>query len=200
MTDKRLYYTATERNRDPILEILRRILPKSGVVLEIASGSGEHIVHFARHLPDLSFQPTDPDPKAVESIAAWAEHEGLQNIRPPLLFDAAAPNWPVAKADAILCINMIHISPWAATQGLLKHAGEMLPKGAPLYLYGPYRQQGVETALSNESFDQSLKSRNAEWGLRYVEDVAELAASHGFGPAETVPMPANNLSVVFRKN
>lgn len=199
MEDKRLRYTATDRNRDPILDILVRVLPPAGTVLEIASGSGEHIVHFAKALPGLAFQPSDPDPKALESIAAWTEHEGVTNVRAPLLLDSSAETWPVAQADALLCINMVHISPWSATQGLMKHAGELLPSGAPLYLYGPYRRQGVETAPSNEQFDVSLKSRNSEWGLRFVEEVAALAAAHGFSAPEIVQMPANNLSVIFRK-
>ena len=197
MSDHRLRYTATDRNRNPILEILRRILPERGLVLEIASGSGEHIVHFAQGLPHLTFQPSDPDPRALTSIAAWSEHERAKNVLAPLLIDAGAAQWPVERAHAILCINMIHISPWAATQGLLAHAERLLPEGAPLYLYGPYRQQGVETAPSNESFDESLKSRNPQWGLRNVEEVAALAAARGFGAPDIIPMPANNLSVIF---
>lgn len=199
MSDQRLHYTATDRNRDPILEVLRRILPARGLVLEIASGSGEHVVHFARALPGLTFQPSDPEAKALDSIAAWIAHEGVGNVRAPALIDASSQAWPIAAADAILCINMVHISPWRATQGLFAHAGAMLPAGGPIYLYGPYRRRDVETAPSNEAFDVSLKSRNPEWGLRQVEDVAELAAAHGFGPAEIVEMPANNLSVIFRK-
>lgn len=197
--DKRLYYTATDRNREPILDILRRILPAQGRVLEIASGSGEHIVQFARALPGLVFQPSDPEPKALESIAAWTAHEGVRNVLAPALIDASAPAWPVTRADAILCINMVHIAPWSATEGLMRHAGEMLPRGGPLYLYGPYRRAGVETAASNESFDVSLKSRNPQWGLRLLEDVAALAAAQGFSTPEVIEMPANNLSVVFRR-
>ena len=199
MSDKRLNYTATDRNRDPILDILKRVLPAQGLVLEIASGSGEHIVHFARALPGLAFQPSDPEQKALDSIAAWIAHEKLGNVRAPLLIDAAAQTWLVTQADAILCINMVHISPWAATQGLLRHAGELLPRGGVLYLYGPYRRQGFDTAASNEAFDASLKSRNAEWGLRNIEDVAALAAEFGFSAPEIVEMPANNLSVVFSR-
>ncbi len=199
MTDNRLRYTATERNRDPILEMLRPILPAQGLVLEIASGSGEHIVHFAQALRGLQFQPSDPDLKALDSIAAWAKHESVTNVLPPALIDASTDAWPFEKADAIVCINMIHISPWTATIGLLRNASRLLPKGGALYLYGPYRQSGVETAASNESFDQSLKSRNPLWGLRNVEDVAELAATRGFSAPEITPMPANNLSVIFRR-
>ncbi len=199
MTDNRLRYTATERNRDPILEILRQILPARGLVLEIASGSGEHIVHFARALPGLQFQPSDPDPKALDSIAAWAKHEAVTNVLPPLLIDASAEAWPMEHADAIACINMIHISPWTATIGLFGNAARLLPQGGALYLYGPYRQAGVETAPSNEAFDQSLKIRNSLWGLRNLEDVAELAAAQGFSAPDITAMPANNLSVVFRR-
>ena len=198
MTD-RLEYPATLRNRDAILDVLRRVLPASGTVLEIASGSGEHAVHFARAFPGLTFQPTDPDGAALKSIAAWAEETGLKNIRAPLLLDAATPTWPVNCAHAILCINMIHIAPWRATDGLMRGAAKILQPGLSLYLYGPYRQAGVVTAPSNEAFDASLKSRNAEWGLRNLEDVAALAAQTGFSAPEVTQMPANNLSVVFRR-
>lgn len=199
MTD-RLQYPATLRNRDVILEVLRGVLPASGLILEIASGSGEHVVHFANALPGLTFQPSDPDETALRSIAAWIAESGLNNIRPPLLLDATQDDWPVATADAILCINMIHISPWRATEGLLRGCARILRPGSPLYLYGPYRQKDVETAPSNEAFDTSLKSRNAEWGLRNLEDVAALARASGFSEPQVTPMPANNLSVVFRRN
>jgi len=198
MTD-RLEYPATLRNRDAILDVMRGVLPVSGTALEIASGSGEHAVHFARALPRLTFQPTDPDGAALRSIKAWVEETGLKNIRAPLLLDAASETWPVNSADAILCINMIHIAPWRATEGLLHGAAKILRTGSPLYLYGPYRQAGVITAPSNDAFDASLKSRNAEWGLRNLEDVAALAAQTGFSPPDVTHMPANNLSVVFRK-
>jgi hypothetical protein len=199
MTD-RLQYPATLRNRDVILDVLRDVLPAAGHVLEIASGSGEHVVHFANALPGLTFQPSDPDETALRSIAAWIAESGLPNIQPPLLLDASQNDWPVATADAILCINMIHISPWRATEGLLRGAARVLPAGAPLYLYGPYRQASMVTAPSNEAFDISLKSRNAEWGLRNLEDVAALAKALGFSEPQVTPMPANNLSVVFRRS
>jgi SAM-dependent methyltransferase len=199
MTD-RLQYPATLRNRDVILDVLRGVLPASGLILEIASGSGEHVVHFANALPGLTFQPSDPDETALRSIAAWIAESGLHNIRPPLLLDATQDDWPVATADAILCINMIHISPWRATEGLLRGAARVLPAGALLYLYGPYRQASMVTAPSNEAFDISLKSRNAEWGLRNLEDVAALAKALGFSEPQVTPMPANNLSVVFRRS
>jgi hypothetical protein len=199
MTDDRLYYPATQRNRDAILDVLRGVLPPSGIVLEIASGSGEHVAHFAQALPHLTFQPSDPDAEALRSIAAWTTEQRLANIRPPVMLDASSEQWPVTTADAILCINMIHISPWPATLGLLHGAARILPTGAPLYLYGPYIRGGVVTAPSNEAFDASLKTRNPEWGLRHLDDVAAAARDAGFSAPTVTPMPANNLSVVFRK-
>jgi hypothetical protein len=199
MTDHRQHAPAAARNRDPILTVLRDVLPRAGTVLEIASGSGEHILHFAQALPDLTFQPSDPNPEARQSIAAWAAESGLANLRPPLALDAAPPPWPIAAADAVLCINMIHISPWAATEGLMRGAAAILPPGAPLYLYGPYRRAGVPTAPSNEDFDRSLRSRDPAWGLRDLEAVAALAAAAGFTGPVVTEMPANNLSVVFRR-
>lgn len=187
------------RNTAPILEVLREILPASGLILEVASGSGEHAVHFARAFPELAFQPSDPDPVARASIEAWRLSEKLPNLLPAMGLDAAQEGWRLEGVNAILCINMVHISPWSATQGLLRNAAEALPPGAPLYLYGPYRQQGVETAPSNEAFDLSLKSRNPEWGLRNLEDVAAEAGRHRLALERVVPMPANNISVVFRK-
>lgn len=187
---------ATVRNRDPILAVLREVLPASGLVLEVASGTGEHVRHFAEALPDLIWQPSDPDPDARASIAAWCD--GVPNIRPPLRLDAAASGWPISHADAILCINMIHISPWAATEGLFAGAARLLPRGGPLYLYGPYRRADMPTAESNEAFDESLKSRNSAWGLRCVEDLIGLAERHGLAFERLVEMPANNLSLVFR--
>ncbi len=194
--DAKRFAPATQRNRDAIADVLREILPPVGLALEVASGTGEHVNHFAGLFPDLQFQPSDPDPNALTSIAAWRADSGLPNVLPPIALDAAAV-WPIAHADAVLCINMVHISPWAATLGLLAGAAELLPVGAPLFLYGPYRQQGVPTAPGNEAFDESLKSRNAEWGLRSVEAVA--AAAHGFALDRIVAMPANNLSLVFRR-
>lgn len=199
MTDRRLEYPATMRNRDVILDVLRGVLPASGLVLEIASGSGEHVVHFARAFPDLTFQPSDPEDAALQSIAAWTQDSGAANVLPPLVLDAASDRWPIDSADAILCINMIHISPWRATEGLIRGAAKQLSAGAPLYLYGPYRRADVTTAPSNEAFDASLKSRNPEWGMRDLEAVAELALAEGFSEPLITEMPANNLSVVFRR-
>ncbi len=199
MIDRRLEYPATLRNRDAILDVLRGVLPASGLVLEIASGSGEHVVHFARALPGLTFQPSDPEDAALQSIKAWTQDSALSNVRPPVMLDASSDLWPLAAADAVLCINMIHISPWPATKGLIRGCAKLLRKGAPLYLYGPYRRADVITAPSNEAFDASLKSRNPEWGLRDLEAVAELARAEGFSAPEITEMPANNLSVVFRR-
>ncbi len=199
MTD-RLEYPATLRNRDAILDVLRGVLPASGIVLEIASGSGEHVVHFAQALPNLTFQPTDPEHAALKSIAGWIDHEGLKNVRAPLMLDASSDKWPVTSAAAILCINMIHIAPWRAAEGLIRGAARILEQGSPLYFYGPYRRNDVLTAPSNEAFDANLKSRNKDWGLRNLEDVATLAKTYGFSAPEVTEMPANNLSVVFRKS
>ena len=187
------------RNAVPIAEMLRTILPPRGFVLEVASGTGEHILHFARAFPLLLWQPTDPDPAALRSIAAWRAEAELANLLPPIALDVRAASWPVAEADAMLAINMVHISPWAATLGLLDGAGRLLPAGAPLYLYGAYRQAGVATTPSNEAFDAWLKAQNAEWGVRRLEDVVAAAETHGLDLDSVVPMPANNLSVVFRK-
>jgi SAM-dependent methyltransferase len=197
MSDARQYAPATRRNREPILTVLHRVLPARGLVLEVASGTGEHVAHFAGAFPHLIFQPSDPDPAARESIAAWTR--GIANVRPPLVLDAAAGHWPVAAADALVCINMVHISPWAATAGLVAGAARLLPSGAPLYLYGPYRRAGAPTAPSNENFDASLRRRDSEWGLRQIEDVAALAHDAGFAGPEITEMPANNISAVFRK-
>ncbi len=174
------------------------MLPATGTVLEVASGSGEHVIHFARALPGLVFQPSDPDLDALASIRAWAIAAKLNNVRPPLLLDAAAPDWPIAKADAILCVNMVHISPWEATVGLLKNSAKLLPKGGPLVLYGPYFQHGVETAPSNLAFDQSLRARDSRWGLRQLEELIGVAESLGLQLETIHAMPANNLAVLFR--
>ncbi|MGX1785184.1 DUF938 domain-containing protein [Bosea sp. NPDC055332] len=197
--DPRQFAPATQRNREPILAVLRQVLPARGLVLEVASGSGEHAIQFAGAFPNLVFQPSDPDPAALASIDAWAGQSALPNLRLAIRLDATAPRWPVAEVDAILCINMVHISPWAATEGLIRQAAQLLPAGGPLYLYGPYRQNDVPLAASNAVFDDSLRRRNPKWGLRELEAVAELARAAGFGEPAVTAMPANNLSVVFRK-
>jgi SAM-dependent methyltransferase len=190
---------AAQRNREPIAEVLREVLPPRGLALEIASGTGEHAVHFARAFPKLLFQPSDPEPAALRSIAAWRSEAGLFNLLEPVSLDVRARQWPVDSADAILCINMVHISPWSATEGLMRGAGRLLPPGAPLILYGPYRRAGVPTAPSNEAFDESLKARNPEWGLRDLEDVAAEAERNGLAFERLWEMPANNLTVAFRR-
>lgn len=191
---------ATARNKDLILEVLREHLPTTGLVLEIASGAGEHALHMATHLPGLTWQPTDPDPQALASIAAWRE-QGPPNLRPPLELDAANPDsWLVSRADAVVCINMIHISPWAATQGLFAGAARLLPAHGVLVTYGPYLEDEVDTAPSNLAFDASLKSRNPAWGIRRREDIEGLAASHGLALRARIAMSANNLSLVFRRS
>ncbi|MFC3100890.1 DUF938 domain-containing protein [Altererythrobacter lauratis] len=190
---------AAARNREPIADVLAGELPASGTVLEIASGTGEHVIHFAARLPHLFWQPSDPDADARASIAAWTAEAGLRNIAPPLALDAASPEWPVQAADAIVCINMVHISPLAASEGLLRQAGRILPQGAPLIFYGPWLEDGVETAESNLAFDASLKSRNPAWGLRTTAWMDELASGNGFGRTRRVAMPANNIMLVYRK-
>ncbi len=199
MTDPRLFAPAVARNRDSILEVLRRFLPAKGLALEVASGSGEHAAHFAAAFRDLVFQPSDPDPKARASIDAWSASNGLKNIRPALALDAARAPWPLARADAILCINMTHISPFSATDGLFRNAGKILTSGAVLYLYGPYIRAGVATAESNLAFDAWLRRQNPQWGLRDLGAVAALARESGFLAPEVVEMPANNLSAIFHK-
>ena len=198
-TSPRRFAPATARNRDPILGVLGPLLPESGVVLEIASGTGEHVVHFARARPDIVWQPSDPSSDARESIAAWVATEGLSNVWPPLALDAAAEDWPVAHVDAAVCINMLHISPWAATEGLMKGVGQRLAPGGLLYIYGPFRRADTPTAPSNDAFDADLKSRDARWGLRMLEDVSAEAEVNGLGFEGFVEMPANNLSLIFRK-
>lgn len=197
MSDPRLQSPAAARNRDAILAVLRRALPPQGLLLEIASGTGEHAAHFAAALPALTFQPTDPEPERRASIDAWCA--GLANVRPALALDATAPDWPLARADAIFCANMIHIAPWAACEGLFAGAGRVLPPGAPLVLYGPYRVGGRDTSPGNTAFDADLRARNPAWGIRDLEAVTALAARSGFGPPETEAMPANNLTVIFRR-
>lgn len=191
---------ATLRNRDAIADVLATILPAEGLALEIASGSGEHIVHFAARFEQLDWQPSDPDAEALRSIDAYRDEAGFANLRASVALDVMASVWPLASADAILCINMIHIAPWPATAALMSGAGRLLAPGAPLFLYGPFRENGVELAPGNVAFDASLKARNPDWGLREVSAVASLAASHGLIFEQRHAMPANNLSLIFRKS
>ncbi len=197
--DARQIAPAAERNAAPILDVLRECLPSAGVVLEIASGTGVHAARFAAALPTLAWQPSDADARARASIEAWRAHASLANLRAPLDLDVCRTPWPIEAADAIVCINMIHISPWAAAEALFDGAQRLLPAGGVLYLYGPYRRHGAHTAPSNEAFDAQLRERNAAWGVRDMEAVEALGEARGFVCEARVAMPANNFSVVLRK-
>jgi SAM-dependent methyltransferase len=190
---------AAARNREPILQVLRDRLPQPALVLEVASGTGEHAVYFSRALPTVTWQPTDHAAEALASIAAWRDAAGLPNVLPPLLLDAAADDWPVARADAIVAINMIHIAPWAATQGLMAGAARVLTPGGSLWLYGPFREHGAHTGAGNAAFDADLRARNPAWGIRDLDELGALGARYGMQPPEKIAMPANNLIVVFRR-
>ncbi|AKH42011.1 hypothetical protein FHS61_002456 [Altererythrobacter atlanticus] len=190
---------AALRNRGPIADILAEELPARGRVLEVASGTGEHAIFLAERFPGLEWQPSDPDAEALSSIEAWRVETGLVNLHPPLTIDAASEDWPIDRAVAMLCINMIHISPPAATIGLMRAAGKLLPEGAPLILYGPYIEDDVETVQSNLDFDASLKQRNPQWGLRNIKWVDGLAAENGLARTRRVAMPANNLLLIYRR-
>jgi SAM-dependent methyltransferase len=197
--DPRLYRPHVARNRDPILDVLRRVLPPHGLMLEIASGSGEHAAYFAQNLAALTWQPTDPDATALASITAHRQSADAPNLLPPLLLDVTAEIWPMARADAIVCCNMIHIAPWTACEGLIAGAARILPATGVLYLYGPYKIGGRHTAPSNAAFDADLRARDPAWGIRDLDEVTALAERRGLTRAETVEMPANNLSVIFRR-
>jgi SAM-dependent methyltransferase len=190
---------AAARNREPILRVLRECLPRPAQVLEIASGTGEHAVWFSNALPKLTWQPTDHDPEALRSIAAWRDTAGPPNLLPPLWLDAAADTWAVAQADAVVAINMVHIAPWTAAQGLIAGAARILTQGGLLFLYGPFREGSVHTSAGNAAFDADLRARDPSWGIRDLNEIADLANQHGFIGAERIAMPANNLSVVFRQ-
>jgi SAM-dependent methyltransferase len=197
--DSRETAPSAERNRQPILEVLARVLPPRGLVLEIGSGTGQHVTHFARSLPALTFQPSEVDVARHASIEAWVAEGQLSNVKPPLAFDVMKHPWPLSAADAIVCINVIHISPWEATLALMAGAGRILPAGGVLVTYGPYMRAGAHTSPSNEAFDASLRARNARWGVRDIDKVAEVAMNEGLALAEAVPMPANNFTLVWRK-
>jgi hypothetical protein len=202
--DDRQYAPATERNREAILEVLLQVLPPTGTVLEISSGTGEHAVFFAPRLAPRNWQPSDPNPITRNSIAAWQIHHPADNLYPPIALDVRDPIWPVEQDEptepitAIININMIHIAPWSACLGLFDGAKRILPAGGILYLYGPFRQNGHHTAPSNAAFDQSLRSQNSEWGVRDLEKVVTVAQSRRFNLLKVLPMPANNLSVTFQ--
>ena len=195
------YAPATERNREPILAVLRDVLPAAGVALEIAAGSGEHAAFFAAKLPGVTWQPTDPDPDNLASIAAHRGEAALANLRAPRRLDVTEPGWARdLAADAVVCINMIHIAPWEACLGLLAGASGLLAPGSPLYLYGPYRFAGAIEAPSNADFDASLRERDPRWGVRDLDEVTRAAEAVGFTLSTVVAMPANNHSVLFRRD
>jgi len=193
--DPRRHAPAAARNREPILEVLSRVLPVRGVVLEVASGSGEHAAFFGAALPGVVWQPSERDAETFDSIVAWTE--SLPNVRAPLLLDAAQEPWPVARVDAVFSANLIHIAPWEACLGLLRGAGRHLAPGGVLVLYGPYTLGGRHTAPSNAAFDDDLRRRDPSWGVRDLDVVAEAARAQGLGLRERVPMPANNQTLVF---
>lgn len=192
------------RNREPVLAVLREVLPESGQVLEIASGSGDHAVYYGRHFPGLSWQPSDPDPQARASITAKIAESGLPNVLPPLALDLLDPSGLPERANtafnAVVNMNMLHISPWATCTGLMAIAAGLLESGEPLFIYGPFLVQGRQTAPGNMEFDASLRQQNPEWGIRQLEEVTATAADHGLALERRVDMPANNLSLIFRKD
>jgi len=199
MTNELLTSAAAERNKDPILTVLESVLPDSGSVLEIASGTGQHVCFFAAALPGIRWQPTEPDEAHREAIVARVREAGLRNVEPPLALDVHEPRWPVASSyDAVLCINMVHIAPWSSTNALCLGAARHLRTGGKLVLYGPYLENGT-AVQSNLDFDSTLKRRNSEWGLRELEDVTRVAALHGLQRLQVVRMPANNLTVIFSR-
>jgi hypothetical protein len=210
VTDQRRFYEAQAsgerrsapaalRNREPIAEVLAEWLPPSGLVLEIASGTGEHAVYFAERFPDLEWQPSDLHPDALASIEAWRGESRMPNLLAPITLDASSPDWPIETADAVLSINMVHISPWASALGLLDGASRLLAAGGPLILYGPWLKNDIETAPSNLDFDADLKRRDPQWGLRRVEDFASAATGRGLELEQTRQMPANNLMLLLRR-
>lgn len=200
LSDGRWQAAPAERNKGPILEVLKTVLPGSGLVLEIASGTGQHVVHFARALPVLTWQPSDVDADFRASVALWIRHEALSNVRDPVPLDVRTRPWPLERADAIVCINMLHVAPRAAAAALFRGAAGVLPAGGIAFLYGPFRRFGRHTAPSNEEFDAQLRAQDPEWGLRDLEDVERAAREQGIDPVETIAMPSNNFGVVFRKS
>jgi hypothetical protein len=198
-TDGRIVSPSAERNKGPVAEILTRVLPAQGDVLEISSGTGQHVLHFAEAMPYIRWQPTERDADCLKSIASWLAQTPRPNVKAPVYFDVHDEIWPAHDVAAVVCMNMIHIAPPSATDALLRGAGNVIARGGTLFLYGPFRRKGQHTSASNEAFDQLLKSKNPEWGVRNVEDVAERAAGFGLELEQTYDMPANNLAVIFRK-
>lgn len=199
MEDRRKFAPATERNREPLLQVLRRVLPHEGVVLELASGTGEHAMFFARYFPRLEFQPSDHSSEALESIEAWRQWSQIPNVRAPILLDVNVMHHWTGLVEAMICINMLHIAPWSCTEALFRGAARHLKPRGNLLTYGPYRRAGTHTAPSNAAFDESLRAQNPAWGVRDVEAVEETARDQGLELVEVVAMPANNLALCFRK-
>ena len=197
LASERLVSPSAERNKAPISEVLSQVLPERGVVLEIGSGTGQHVVHFARAMPNLIWQPSERDAGSLRSILAWLAAEKLSNVLPPLHLDVGASPWPITAAAALVSINMIHIAPWSATRALLCGGGSLLSSGGLLCLYGPFRKQGRHTSSSNEAFDALLREQNPDWGVRDLDEVARLADKAGFNLLQTHEMPSNNMIVVF---
>ena len=195
----RLFSPSAERNSDAVAAALKHILPNEGVVLEVSSGTGQHIVRFAAEMPELTWQPSERDAGCLGSIVQWIAADAPPNIRQPIRLDVMDQLWPIASAAAVVCLNMIHIAPWPATEALMRGANAILRPGGVLALYGPFRRDGQHTAPSNAVFDEDLKSRDSDWGVRNLEDVAACAKANGFGEPQIVEMPANNLLVVLRK-
>ena len=197
--DARRHASATLRNRDAIATVIEPFLPETGIVLEVASGTGEHIIHFAKRWPHLAFQPSDPDPTNRASVAAWIAHEGATNVKPPIDLDTTGDAWWDSTADVVFCANMIHIAPWIAALGLMTGAGRILRSGGRLMLYGPFKRGGRHTAPSNEAFDRSLRARDPAWGVRDLEEVERAASAAGLSVIDRTEMPANNMTIVFEK-
>lgn len=197
--DGKWFIDSAERNTGPILDVLARVLPRRGVVLEIASGTGQHVVHFAKAFSGLTWQPSDPDAELRESIALRVRDEQLPNVNPPIDLDVTRLPWPLQTADALVSINLIHVAPWSATLALFEGAKALLPTQHALLLYGPYRRNGRHTSESNAQFDSDLRAHNPEWGLRDLETVSDVAGRAGFVLAEIVDMPANNFSLIFKR-
>ncbi len=199
LADGRIVSPSAERNKVPITELLMRVLPKQGNVLEISSGTGQHVLHFAQAMPHIRWQPTEQDADCLKSIASWLAPAPLPNVNAPMHLDVHDKVWPVGEVVAVVCLNMIHIAPPSATEALLRGAGKVIYSGGILFLYGPYRRQGRHTSVTNEAFDELLRAKNPEWGVRNLEDIALLAASEGLELQEIHDMPANNLALVLRK-
>ena len=198
--DPRRHAPATSRNRAPILKVLREHLPQLGTILEIASGTGEHISYFARAMPHLNWQPTDIDTGAILSTAAYCKDASLANLALPKRLDVMSSNWPYTQLAGVLCINMIHIAPWSCSAGLISGAAQVLEGNGPLVLYGPFKRNGIHTAPTNETFDRMLQSKNPEWGVRDIEAVEAIARDAGFDESTAIEMPSNNCCLILRRD